>query len=305
EGLRAELRRQNPDRLLAEVGVQSALLAAIIPELATRPTPPAGDASAGLDSVHRRFALFDAVAACFRTMASRGPVLLLLDDVHAADPPSLRLLAFLARELRGTPVLVVCAHRDAEVRAAPEVAEALAEAARDGVAVPLTGLPERDVARFVEIRPGVRASPTVVAALHRQTGGNPFFLDEVVRLLVAEGRLTQRGVAARLGGPGRLHHTTPKRPPAAAAPLLVAEGRLTQRGVAARLGVPVRIHDTIDRRLAALSPPCRALLELASVIGLECGLGQLPAVAKAPPAVLLGQLDEARAAGIITVSSGP
>jgi hypothetical protein len=266
--LRAELRRVNPERLLAEVGVQSALLAAIIPELAARATPPSGDVSAGLDSIHRRFALFDAVAACFRTMASRGPVLLLLDDVHAADPPSLRLLAFLARELRGTPVLVVCAHRDAEVRAAPEVAEALAEAARDGVAVPLTGLPERDVARFVEIRAGVRASPTVVAALHRQTGGNPFFLDEVVRLLVAEGRLTQRGVAARLG-------------------------------------VPVRIHDTIDRRLAALSPPCRALLELASVIGLECGLGQLPAVAKAPPAVLLGQLDEARAAGIITVSSGP
>jgi tetratricopeptide (TPR) repeat protein len=266
--LRAEMRRESPERLLAEVGVQSVLLAAIIPELATRPTAPAGDASAGLDSVHRRFALFDAVAACFRSMASRGPVLLLLDDVHAADPPSLRLLAFLARELRGTPVLVVCAHRDAEVRAAPEVAEALAEAARDGIAVPLAGLPERDVARFVEIRSGVRASPTVVAALHQQTGGNPFFLDEVVRLLVAEGRLTQRGVAARLG-------------------------------------VPIRIHDTIDRRLAPLSVPCRALLEIAAVIGHECGLGQLPAVAKQSPAALLGQLDEARAAGIITVGSGP
>ena len=108
-----------------------------------------------------------------------------------------------------------------------------------------------------------------MAALHRQTGGNPFFLDEVVRLLVAEGRLTEGG------------------------------------GVAARLGVPIRIHDTIERRLAPLSPACRELLELASVIGLECGLGQLAGVAQAPPAALLGQLDEARAAGIVTAGSGP
>ncbi len=268
--LRAELRRENPERLLADVGVQSALLSAIIPELAGRVLPPSSDAAAGLDSVHRRFALFDAVAACFRSMASRGPLLLLLDDVHAADPPSLRLLAFLARELRGTPVLVVCAHRDAEVRSAPAVAEALAQAARDGVAVPLAGLPERDVARFVETRSGVRASPTMVSALHRQTGGNPFFLDEVVRLLVAEGRLTPRGIAA-----------------------------------AERLGVPVRIHDTIDRRLAPLSPPCRTLLELAAVIGHDCGLAQLAAFAQVTPAALLDQLEEALGAGIVTVISGP
>src|SRR5262249_4758618 len=268
--LRAELRQQTPERLLAEVGVQSALLSAIIPELAMHPGPQTVDAAAGLDSGIRRFALFDAVAACFRSMASRGPMLLLLDDVHAADPPSLRLLAFLARELRGTPVLVVCAHRDAEVRAAPAVAEALAEAARDGVAVPLAGLPEPDVARFVEARAGVRASPTVVAALHQQTGGNPFFLDEMVRLLVAEGRLTPRGVAATV-----------------------------------RVGVPIRLHDTLERRLAPLSPACRQLLELASVIGLECGVRQLAAVARSSPAALLGQLEEARTAGIITASSGP
>lgn len=271
--LRAEMRRQTPEGLLAEVGVQSALLSAIIPELAARsgarPSDAAVDQGAGLDSVHRRFALFDAVAAWFRAMASRGPVLLLLDDVHAADRPSLRLLAFLARELRSAPLLVVCAHRDAEVRAAPALAEVLAEAARDGVAVPLTGLPERDVARFVETRAGVRASATVVTALHRQTGGNPFFLDEVVRLLVAEGRLTQ------------------------------------DRAPGARLGVPVRIHDAIDRRLAPLSPACKELLEVAAVIGLECGLGQLAVVAGAAPAALLGRLDEARTAGIVSMGPGP
>jgi tetratricopeptide (TPR) repeat protein len=268
--LRAELRRGTPERLFAEVGAQSALLSVILPELAARTGPRPADVMAGLESVDERFALFDAVAACFRAIASHGPVLLLLDDVHAADRPSLRLLAFLAHELRGTPVLVVCAHREAEVRARPAVAEVLAEAARDGAAVALGGLTERDVARFLEVRVGVRASPAVVTALHRQTGGNPFFLDEVVRLLVAEGRLDPNG--------------------------LIATGRL---------GVPVRIHDAIDRRLAPLSPACRELLEVASVIGLECRLGHLGALADATPAVLRSLLEEARAAGIVTLGAPP
>jgi tetratricopeptide (TPR) repeat protein len=268
--LRAELRRETPERLLAEIGAQSALLSVMLPELAARTGPRPAEVMAGLESVDERFALFDAVATCFRAMARRGPVLLLLDDVHAADRPSLRLLAFLAHELRGTSVLVVCAHRQAEVRATPAVAEALAEAARDGAALALGGLSERDVARFLEVRAGVRASSKVVTALHRRTGGNPFFLDEVVRLLVAEGRLDERG--------------------------LIETGRLA---------VPLRIHDAIDRRLGPLSPACRGLLELVSVIGLECRLGHLGVLADATPAVLRSLLEEARVAGIVTLGAPP
>src|SRR5262249_44196412 len=162
-----------------------------------------------------------------------APLLVLLDDVHAGDRPSLALLAFLARELRGTHVLIVGAHRDVEARMTPPVADALAQAARAGLAVHLDGLPQQDVARFVETRAGVRPSAAMVAALHRQTGGNPFFLDEVVRVLASEGGLVQpRSRAAK------------------------------------RLGVPIRIQDAIERRLSPLSAECRALLDLASVIGL-------------------------------------
>src|SRR5262249_43252111 len=155
----------------------------------------------GLESEHRRFALFDAVASFFRAIAGRGQVLVLLDDVHAADGPSLRLLAFLARELHDAPVLVVGAHRLARARASPILTETLAEAAREGSVVQLAGLPESDVARFIEARAGIRPPSGVVADLCRQTGGNPFFLDEVVRLLIADGRLTRtEGLArARLG----------------------------------------------------------------------------------------------------------
>ena len=73
------------------------------------------------------------------------------------------------------------------------------------------------MARFVEARAGVRPSAAVVTALHRQTGGNPFFLDEVVRLLVAEGRLTQQRGATADGWACRSASTT--RSTAASAPL--------------------------------------------------------------------------------------
>src|SRR5262249_59486017 len=155
-----------------------------------------------------------------------------------------------------------------EVRAAPPVAEALAHAAREGAALHLAGLAERDVARRVETRSGVRPAAAVVAAPHRQTCGNPFFLDEVVRLLGTQGRLTQ------------------------------------QRAAGGRLGVPIRIRDAVERRLAPLSGECRAVLDTASVIGPECSLRQLGAATRAEPATLLGHIDEAVAAGIVTTPPG-
>ncbi len=263
QALRAQLRHDDAARLRAELGAQAATLATLVPELSTGDTLPA---LTSLDPEHKRFALFDAVAAGIRVLAGRGPLLFLLDDVHAADRPSLRLLAFLGRELHAAPVLIVCAHRDAEVRAAPALAEALAQAAREGEALSVSGLSQTEVARFVEVRGGVRAPAPVVSALHRQTGGNPFFLDEVIRLLAAEGRLTASAVPA-----------------------------------SGRLPVPGRIHDTIERRLAPLPPPCRRLLDVAAVIGHECGVRRLAALVGAAPTDVLATLDAAETAGIVTI----
>jgi tetratricopeptide (TPR) repeat protein len=268
--LRAHLRRSDAARVVAELGPQAAVLATLLPELASPSSSPIGGvSSASRNPEHKRFLLFDAVAACLRAASTRDALLVLLDDVHAADRQSLRLLGFLGRELRGTPVLVACAHREAEVRASPPVADALAQAAREGAALHIAGFPERDVARFVETRAGVRPSAAVVAALHRQTGGNPFFLDEVVHLLGPQGRLTQP--RAKVGG---------------------------------RLGVPVRIRDAVEHRLEPLSVECRTVLDTASVIGLECTLRQLGTLVRVEPAVLLGHVDEAVGAGIVTAARG-
>ncbi len=263
--LRAGLRHDEPARVASVIGNQAALLGALLPELPGA-APVAGTAlpATGVESEHRRFALFDAVGSFFRTIAGPRRVLVLLDDVHAADGPSLRLLAFLARELREAPVLIVVAHRLLGLRASPILTETLAESAREGVAVQLGGLPEGDVARFIEVRAGIRPASGVVTELCLQTGGNPFFLDEVVRLLVADGHLTKAG-------------------------------GLT--GV--RRGVPFRVRDTIERRLEPLTPECGTLLRAAAVIGHEFTLRQVTMVTGVEPPVVLGLLDEAVTAGIV------
>ncbi len=245
----------------------AATLATLVPELHSPGGhgPRAGTVES--EAEHARFVLFDAVAAWLRAAADRQPTLVLLDDVHAADVPSLRLLAFLAHELRGAALLLVCAHGDGGGDLAPAILDVLAAWGREGLVVSLAGLPERHIARFVQLRSGVEASATMASALHRQTGGNPFFLDELVRVLRADGSFDASTV--RLGR------------------------------------VPGRIQEAIERRMAPLSSRCRAALETASVLGLECSVRHLAVVAGVAPAAVLSDLSDAVTGEIVTVGNGP
>ena len=109
------------------------------------------------DGARERFGLFDAVASLLAGAARVRPLLVVIDDLHWADVPSLLLLGFLAGRLVRTPMLVVGMFRDDEVgdrRAGTPGAPGLR-----GV-VALTGLAEADVARLIETVAGVR--PTVI-----------------------------------------------------------------------------------------------------------------------------------------------
>ena len=65
-----------------------------------------------------RFGVFDSLASFLQEAAAAQPLVLILDDLHAADEASLRLLQFVARELRGAALLVVGTYRDADLRRA-------------------------------------------------------------------------------------------------------------------------------------------------------------------------------------------
>lgn len=173
------------------------------------------------DSTHERFRLFDATARFLSLAATEGPVVLALDDLQWADEPSLRLLAFAARHLRSSPVLIIGAYRDTEASDLVRQVTAAGQHLRLGALTP-DAVPE-----LIAAVTGAPPADAVADEIWRRTGGNPFFILELTRLMAAGG-----------GAGGR-------RP----------------------AGIVDSVRETLERRLARLSQPCADLLAVAAVAG--------------------------------------
>jgi predicted ATPase len=151
---------------------------------AARLLPGAAEAEApagrGGEPEAARFRLFDAVVRALSGLAAREPLLVVVDDLHWADEASLRLLAFAARHLAPSPVLLLGTYRDLEAPAG------LHELAGAGQVVPLAGLAPAEVAALMEAVTGRRPPDALAAEVWRRTGGNPFFVRELARLQTAQ-----------------------------------------------------------------------------------------------------------------------
>jgi DNA-binding SARP family transcriptional activator/tetratricopeptide (TPR) repeat protein len=260
QALRAHVRETEPDALSAQVRTGAAQLAALLPELrellGDLPEPAAPDSDGA------RFLLFDAVSSFVSAAAQARPLVLVLDDVHAADEPSLLLLRFVAREIAASRLLIVCAYRDVDPTVRDPLASTLAALVREPHAtqVALGGLSERDVEEYLELTTGSQPARELVAALHAETDGNALFVAEVVSLLDAEGRLDD---------------------------------------VDAPVRIPPGVRAVIGQRLARLAEPCRHLLDSASVLGREFDLQGLAALSGMAGAELLDVLDGAVAERVV------
>ncbi|WP_109522623.1 MULTISPECIES: BTAD domain-containing putative transcriptional regulator [Nocardia] len=138
-----------------------------------------------VDSAHGRFLLHRAVCGYLTAVAVAAPTTILLDDLHRADTETAALLTAVATRVPG---LVVICYRPDEVP--PALADALATLATTVRArVRLSGLGIEDSGRLITAVTGNAAADDVVATLHERTGGNPFYLTEVARLLRSEGEL--------------------------------------------------------------------------------------------------------------------
>jgi DNA-binding SARP family transcriptional activator len=267
QSLRSYLRQAEPEALPAQLGAGAAELAQVVPEL--RQYLPGLPAPSSPESEGARFRLFDATAQFLRNASQSRPILLVLDDLHAADAPSLLLLRFLARDLGSTRLFLLGAYRDVDPIPGQPLTEMLAEVAREPVTrrLHLGGLSQREVARYVELEASEIASSELVAGLHEETEGNPFFLSEIVRLLALEGLSTDPTAEVRVG-------------------------------------IPQSVRDVISRRLNYLSEECNRVLVLASVIGREFALDALARMGDLSEEQLLDVLDEAIAAGIVSEVPG-
>ena len=132
-------------------------------------------------AVDAQFRLFEAVARCLGRLAAGRPVLVVLDDLQWADEPSLRLLGFLARALAAEPIALLGAYRDTE--ASPELRKIAGQAQQ----LALAGLTQDGVGELARELAGTPLPPQVTAQLWERSGGNPFFVRELIRLLLAQG----------------------------------------------------------------------------------------------------------------------
>jgi tetratricopeptide (TPR) repeat protein len=263
QAIRSFLRRVDPEAAIVNLRSVGQDLARIVPDISDLilDTRPAGRS---LGKETGRFALFDAVASLLRWAAAAAPLAIVLDDLHAADVSSLLLLRFACLELRDTRVLFAGTHRDAAIPAVRRRADLLVELGREARRIPLRGLAPSEVALIVEQITGCRAPNRFVTELHRLTEGNPFFLNSVLRVLLAEGQLD---------APDRVS--------------------------TAALRVHEDVHEAVTRRLGSLLPWTLQILSVASVIGRHFDLDLVGRVMEQPPEEILEGLHGAIEVGVV------
>jgi DNA-binding SARP family transcriptional activator/tetratricopeptide (TPR) repeat protein len=260
QSLRAYIGETEPEELREQLAEGAPDLAQLLPELRELfpdlPEPPP------LEPEGARFRLFEAVSAFLRRATSARPLVLVLDDLHAADEPSLLLLRFVARELGDNRLLVVCAFRDVAPTMRDPLVATVAELFRErGVAhIPLAGLSHADIAEYIPASTGVEPAPRLVDAVHAATEGNPLFVAETVHLLADKGTI---------GDPE------------------------------AHLSIPPGVRAVIDQRVSRVAERCRGLLTVASVMGREFGLDPLARLSNVQGDELIDALDEALAEQIL------
>jgi len=232
--IRSYIQQPTPNQLLAEMGSDAADIAEIVPEILHKltdlETPPS------LEPEQARFRLFDSITTFLMNAAQNQPLILVLDDLHWADKPSLPLLQFLAREMGRSRLLVVGNYRDVELSRQHPLSETLAQLTRKPVfrRQLLRGLNQEDTQRFIASAASIEPSRGLVETIYAQTEGNPFFVHEVIRLLSEQGELT----AGEFGGPQGIR-------------------------------IPEGVREVIGQRINRLSGHCNQALTITSVIGRE------------------------------------
>ncbi|MBN1568353.1 MAG: protein kinase [Acidobacteria bacterium] len=218
------------------------------------------------DPEEERYHLMQGVTGFLTNAASVQPILLVLEDLHDSDKGTLDMLTHISRHLSGMRVLVAGTYRDVEVDRGHPLSAALAELRRASNygRILLRGLNADEVRRMLERIARQDVPWGLAEAVHRQTEGNPLFVQEVVRYL------SEEGLIKREGGRWQSSRETPL-----------------------EMTIPEGLRDVIGKRLSMLSTDCNRLLSVASVIGREFVLDILKAVAGINEEIFVNALKEA------------
>ena len=247
----------------------------LVPEFGTRnaapsvhnlvaPAPPfASDERAPSE----RFRLFESLASFFQSIATNFPLVMVLEDIHAADGDSLRALLFVARELQHSRIFMVATFRAVEARLSAANAETFGALAREGRRIDLPRLNEHEVRELITAQEPA-TSPAEAQALFRATEGNPFFLEEILRFPKAE-RVRD---SVDWIGPGT--------------------------------AIPDGIREIVRTRMRPLSDSTKKILSVAAVIGPHFRADLLSRILQIELSQIFEHLDEAVTHGLVRETPG-
>ena len=248
---------------------QAAELTRLAPEMGEQlPSPP----RRFLPADQQQARLFDALILFLLDLARRNPLLLVLEDLHWAHDSTLAWLHYLARRLPQAPVLLVATYRREEVGRDHNLRRLALQLEQDGVAtrLPLARLSRENLARWM-----VGASDSLVARIHRQTDGNPFFTLETLRAL------SEKELVRLVGG------------------------RWVEKATPVPLPIPASVRQVIQMRLERLPRLAREAVAVAAVIGHAFDLDLLEQTLGQGEGAALEALDQLLRRRLVREGSGP
>lgn len=269
EMLEQALALMPPDIVREDMGEDAAEVARLVPELRRRfpdiPEP------LDLPPEQQRRYFFNAVGAFISRGATRFPLLLVMDDVHWADQPTLLLIEHMAALMPELRVIGVGTYRDVELDVSRPLAASLERMLRDRLVerVAVKRFDRDGVATMIGALAGRPAPDGVVDAIFDETEGNPFFVEEVFRHLVEEGKVFDEAGEFR-------------------ADLQVDE-----------LDVPESVRLVVGRRLERLGDSAQKALAAAAIVGRGFPFALLEQVVDIDAGTLLDVVEEAEAARVI------
>ncbi len=259
--------------LTSLVGSNGDVLARLLPGLVRR--LPSVGASTPTDADAGRYELFAAVVDFLARLPAQQPVVLILEDLQWADRASLQLLRHVVGSDRPMRLLVVGSCRDHELSRGHPMVDTLAELHRLGgvTRVDVVGLDDAGVAAFIEAAGGHALDPAAAvfaSEVRQETGGNPFFVGEVLRHLVETGALTRDG-----------------------------HGRWTATMSIDQMPLPPSVHAVIGGRVGRLGAHADRVLSLAAVIGRDFELDLLSLACTLAEEDVLAILDAAAGSALV------
>ncbi len=269
EAFRQYVRSRPDEALREELGAGAPEVATLVSEIRRR-LPDLPEAPP-LEGDAERLRLFDSVASFVRSAAAANPLVLILDDLHWADKPTLLLLQFLARGIARERVLLVGGYRDVELERTHPLGDIVAALRREQLyeRVLLRGLSFEEVKHLLRARGGQEPPDALVQRLLDETEGNPFFVEEVLRHLVEIGALRRE------------------------------EGQWVGDLSAIEENIPEGVREVIGRRLSRLGEGTNRMLTVASALPGGFSYDLLGRVGEADEEALLDALDEALRARLV------